>query len=84
MVFNLVLAGACTALGWQMWRFGERLMSWGDKTQQYGLSLGGLAVLFGLSCGGMAVLFALTTLRAALSRDFVNRMDSRPWRPPAP
>ena len=75
VVFNLVLAGACAALGWQMWRFGERLMSWGDKTQQYGLSLGGLAVLFALSCGVMAVLFALTALRAALNRDFVNRMD---------
>lgn len=75
VVFNLVLAVASAMLGWRMWLFGERLMSWGDKTQQYGFSLGGLAALFAVSCGVMALIFALTAVKAALSRDFVNRMD---------
>lgn len=75
VVFNLVLAVASGLLGWRMWLFGERLMSWGDKTQQYGLSLGGLAAMFAVSCAIMALIFALTALKAALSRDFVNRMD---------
>jgi TRAP-type C4-dicarboxylate transport system permease small subunit len=75
VVFNLVLGVASAMLGWRMWLFGERLMSWGDKTQQYGLSLGGLAALFAVSCGVMALIFVLTAVKAALSRDFVNRMD---------
>ena len=62
-------------LGWRMALFGQQLLSWGDKTQQYGLSLGGLAILFAVSCGVMALLFLAIAIRAALSRDFVNRMD---------
>lgn len=75
VAFNLVMAGASVMLGWRMALFGQQLLSWGDKTQQYGLSLGGLAILFAVSCGVMALLFLAIAIRAALSRDFVNRMD---------
>jgi TRAP-type C4-dicarboxylate transport system permease small subunit len=75
VVFNLVMAAASALLGWRMVLFGQQLMSWGDRTQQYGLSLGGLAMVFAVCCGVMALLFLATAFRAARNRDFVNRMD---------
>ncbi|MFN3937869.1 MAG: TRAP transporter small permease [Gemmobacter sp.] len=76
VIFNLLMAVICGLLGWRMWLFAERLLSWGDKTQKYGLSLGGLAQLFSVSCALMAVLFALTALRVAISRDAVERVET--------
>jgi TRAP-type C4-dicarboxylate transport system permease small subunit len=76
VAFNLVMAAASAMLGWRMFLFGQQLLSWGDKTQQYGLSLGGLAVLFAACCGVMAALFVVIAARSAVNGDFVNRMDN--------
>lgn len=75
VLFNLLMAAMAAMLGWRMWLFADRLEGWGEKTQQYGLPLWTLAQMFAFSCAVMALLFGLTALRAARSRDFVNRMD---------
>lgn len=73
---NLILAGASAGLGYQLWLYGARLQSWGEKTQMYGLPTGLLAKIMAVSTMLCAVLFVLLALKVMLSRDGLSRVET--------
>lgn len=76
VLVNLILAGASAGLGWRFWLYGDRLSSWGEKTQMYGLPTGPLAWLMALSMLICALLFLATAVMVVLRRDALNRVES--------
>lgn len=76
MVVNLMLSGMSGWLGWQLWRFGARLESWGEKTQIYGLPTGLLAKIMAGSTLICAVLFLLLAIKVARDRAALNRVET--------
>lgn len=76
VAFNLLMAAMSAGLAWRLWIYAERLMGWGDRTQMYGLSRGGLAGVMAACCAICAVLFVILALRAAINRHFVERIET--------
>lgn len=76
VVVNLIMAAVCVGLGWRFWLYGDRLMSWGEKTQMYGLPTGPLAKLMSVSIFICAVLFVALAVMVALRRDALPRVES--------
>jgi TRAP-type transport system small permease protein len=76
VVVNLIMAVACVGLGWRFWLFGDRLTSWGEKTQMYGLPTGPLAKLMAVSTFICAVLFVAMAVMVILRRDALRRVES--------
>jgi TRAP-type transport system small permease protein len=76
VVVNLIMAGACIGLGWQLWLYGARLSGWGEKTQMYGLPTGLLAKLMAGSTFLCALLFVALAAMVALRRDALHRVES--------
>lgn len=75
VLFNLIMAAICAGLGWRLWLYGERLSSWGDRTQMYHLPNGLLAKIMAGSTMIMAVLFLALAVMVILRRDALHRVE---------
>ncbi|MCC5987606.1 MAG: TRAP transporter small permease [Pararhodobacter sp.] len=75
VLFNLIMAAICAGLGWRLWLYGERLTSWGDKTQMYGLPNGLLAKIMAGSTLICAVLFVALAVMLIWRRDALHRVE---------
>lgn len=75
VLFNLIMAAISAGLGWRLWLYGERLTSWGDRTQMYGLPNGLLAQIMAGSLMVCAVLFVALAVMVIWRRDALRRVE---------
>lgn len=76
VLVNLILAATSAGLGYRLWLYGQRLESWGEKTQMYGLPTGLLAKIMAVSTMICAVLFVLLALKVMLDRGALSRVEN--------
>lgn len=76
VLVHLIMAAICAGLGYRMWLHGERLASWGERTQMYGLPNGLLAKIMAGSTLLCAVLFLALAVMLIWRRDALHRVES--------
>jgi TRAP-type transport system small permease protein len=76
VVVNLILTAACAGLGYRFWLYADRLDSWGERTQMYGLPTGLLARVMSVSTLVCAVIFLALAIMVIARRDGLERVES--------
>jgi len=76
VLVNLVLAAASAGLGYRFWLHADRLESWGERTQMYGLSTGFLTRIMSVSTLICAVIFVLLAIMVIRRRDALQKVES--------
>lgn len=76
VLVNLIMAGASTGLGYRFWLYADRLDSWGERTQMYGLPTGVLARVMSVSGFLCALLFVALAVMVIARKHGLERVES--------